>query len=233
MPIGLLNSIPEGWLRIAQRFNVGLGVESHTSPGGTAERNYRLSVVPFGTSSVSIPDPNVKTLGYFQLSLRDKRTRRRAAGFSTTNSAGIRRQTSGFSLVEILCAMLILAVALTGLVQGVTTGLSSSKESELQTVASLFAAGQIETLRAEGDLKDGTTEGECGEGLELYRWQQAISPTEIDGLHDVTVTVENTKSGKTIYELRTLLFEVPEDSRTSSSSTRKDTGSQRKRSRAR
>jgi prepilin-type N-terminal cleavage/methylation domain-containing protein len=141
------------------------------------------------------------------------------------------RSASAFSLVEVLCAVLILGVALTGLVEGVTTGLSSSKESELQTVAALFAAGQIETVRAEGDLRDGTTEGDCGEGLSLYRWQQTIRPTDIDGLHDITVTVENAKSGKSIYELRSLLFEVPEDSRPSASKTRQDNGSQRKRSR--
>lgn len=144
-----------------------------------------------------------------------------------------RLRVSGFSLVEILCAVLILGIALTGLVQGVTTGLSSSKESELQTVAALFAAGQMETVQAEGDLRDGTTEGECGEGLELYRWRQTVSPTDIDGLHDVTVTVESTKSGKPIYELRTLLFEIPDDTRASSSSTQRDNRSQRGRSRTR
>lgn len=141
------------------------------------------------------------------------------------------RCASGFSLVEVLCAVLILGVALTGLVEGVTTGLSSSKESELQTVAALFAAGQIETVRAEGDLRDGSTDGDCGEGLSLYRWQQTIRPTDIDGLHDITVTVENAKSGKPIYELRTLLFEIPEDSHTSTSNSRRDSDSRRKRNR--
>src|SRR5258708_2982710 len=129
-----------------------------------------------------------ETLGYSQMSRRDRRR--------------------GFSLIEILCAVLVLGVALTGLIQGVTTALSSSKESELQTVAALFAAGQVETLRAEGDLRDGTTEGDCGEGLALYRWQQTITAAGIDGLHEVAVAVENSKSGATIYELRTLLFEV-------------------------
>ena len=55
---------------------------------------------------------------------------------------------AGFSLVEVMVAILILGIALVGLTQGITTALSSSKESELQTVAALFAAGQIETLRA-------------------------------------------------------------------------------------
>jgi prepilin-type N-terminal cleavage/methylation domain-containing protein len=138
-----------------------------------------------------------------------------------------------FSLIEILCAILVLAVALTGMVQAVTTALGSTKESELQTVAASFAAGQVETLRAEGDLQDGTTEGECGEGLSLYQWQQTIAPAGIDGLHDVTLVVQNTKSGKPIYELKTLLFEIPDDSGASSTKSRRDSTSQRRRNNSR
>jgi len=143
------------------------------------------------------------------------------------------RSLSGFSLVEILCAVLVLGVALTGMVQAVTTALTSTKESELQTVASLFAAGQIETVRAEGDLRDGTTEGDCGEGLSLYTWQQTISPAGIDGLHQVDVVVQNARSGRTIYELKTLLFELPNDSRSGSTSNKRDSASRRERSRTR
>ena len=54
-------------------------------------------------------------------------------------------RNSGFSLVEVMCAILILGIALAGLTQGVTTALTSSKESELQTTAALFAAGLVET----------------------------------------------------------------------------------------
>ena len=128
---------------------------------------------------------------------------------------------AGFSLVEVMCAILVLGVALVGLTHGVALALTSNKEAEFQTTAALLAAGVIETLRAEGDLADGTTEGEAGEGLGLYRWKQTISRTEIDGLHQVDVVVQNTKSDKTIYELQTLLFEPPEDT-TSSAEKRKD-----------
>ena len=121
------------------------------------------------------------------------------------------RRNAGFSLVEVMCAILILGVALVGLSQGVTLALTSSKESELQTTASLFAAGLIESLRAEPNFTDGTTEGDCGENLTLYRWKQTIAAAGIDGLHDVDVVVENAKNGQTIYELRTLLFQRPED----------------------
>ena len=119
---------------------------------------------------------------------------------------------AGFSLVEVMVAILVLGIALVGLTQGITTALGSGKESELQTTAALFAAGQIELLRAQGGLIDEDTDGDCGTGLELYHWKQSVTPAEIDGLHDVLVTIQSTRDGKTIYELRTLLFERPDDS---------------------
>jgi prepilin-type N-terminal cleavage/methylation domain-containing protein len=138
------------------------------------------------------------------------------------------RTNSGFSLLEVLCAILILGVALAGLTQAVTTALTSNKESELQTTAALFAAGMIESLRAEGYLTDGVTDGDCGEGLSLYRWKQSITGAGIDGLHDVTVTVENAKTGRMIYELRTMLFETPLDTSLGASRKPGEAGSRRR-----
>ena len=114
---------------------------------------------------------------------------------------------SGFSLIEVMVAILILGVALAGLTHGITTALDSSKELELQTTAALFAAGKIETLRAEGGLENGETDGDCGAGLEVYRWKQTISDAGLDGLHDVDVVIERAQDNQEIYELKTLLFE--------------------------
>ncbi len=116
---------------------------------------------------------------------------------------------AGFTLVEVMVAIVILAIALVGLTQGITTALASSKESELQTTAALFAAGQIELLRAGTDLADGTDSGDCGAGLPLFRWKETVSPTDIDRLHDVDVVVENSQTGAEICELKTLLFQIP------------------------
>jgi prepilin-type N-terminal cleavage/methylation domain-containing protein len=133
---------------------------------------------------------------------------------------------AGFSLVEVMIAIVILGIALVGLTQGITTALSSSKESELQTTAALFAAGQIELLRAEKDLADGTSDGDCGATLPLYRWKQTVSPTDVAGLHDVNVVVENSQTGAEIYELKTLLFEPPTDSSDKSKDTKSKTQTQ-------
>jgi len=142
-------------------------------------------------------------------------------------------RTAGFSLIEVMCAILILGIGLVGLTQGLTTALSSSKESELQTSAALIAAGRMETLRADGYLKDGVEDGEGGEGFALYRWKQTISSTTIDGLHEVEVVVENAKSGKTIYELRTLLFDPPLDSSRDESSKRRNSAASKKKEKRR
>jgi len=130
-----------------------------------------------------------------------------------------------------MCAIIILGLALVGLTQGTTTALSSNKESELQTTAALIAAGKIETLRAEGYLTERTTEGEGGEGLSLYRWKQSITSTSIDGVCDVSVVVENAKTGTAIYELRTLLFDPPSYSNSDGSSDRQDSFKSRKKER--
>jgi prepilin-type N-terminal cleavage/methylation domain-containing protein len=122
------------------------------------------------------------------------------------------RAAAGFSLIEVIIAVAILSIALVGFAHGITMALGSSKESELQTTAALYAAGLIENLRAEGGIIDGQTEGTCGEELPLYRWTESISAAGVDGLHQVDVAIENAHSGQTIFELRTLLFERPEDS---------------------
>jgi prepilin-type N-terminal cleavage/methylation domain-containing protein len=131
------------------------------------------------------------------------------------------RHNAAFSLVEVLCAIFILGVGLVGLTHGIATALSSSKEAELQTTAALIAAGQIETLRADGFVIEGTTEGSCGQGLSLYRWKQTATKTSLDGLYEIAVVIENSNTGREIYTLRTLMFDPVDFSLMNDPDTRK------------
>jgi prepilin-type N-terminal cleavage/methylation domain-containing protein len=128
---------------------------------------------------------------------------------------------AGFSLIEIMVAILILGLALAGLTRGITTALASNKDSELQTVAALAAAAQIETIRADATWSDGVTDGDCGDDLPGYRWTQTIKPADVDGLHEVTVAVRKGDSEKPIYELTTLLFD-PDYAASDEGNTKKD-----------
>ena len=130
------------------------------------------------------------------------------------------RANAGFSLVEVMIAVLIVGVGLVGLAQGIATALRSGKESELQTTAALYAAGKVEQIRADMKLKDEQTEGTCGDILPLYQWKQTITAAPVEGLHEVSVIVENAQTGQSIYELRTMLFERPADSTSRSANRR-------------
>src|SRR5262249_7008477 len=91
------------------------------------------------------------------------------------------KRRAGFSLVEVMCAILILGVGIVGLMQGITGALSSSKQAEEQTAAPLLAAAQIETLQADGFLIAGDREGDGEDALSVYHWRQSITTTTIDG----------------------------------------------------
>ncbi len=116
---------------------------------------------------------------------------------------------AGFSLLEVMCAILILGIGLVGLTQGITTALGSSKDAEIQSAAALLAAGQIETLRAEGYVIEGESEGEGTGTLSDYTWVQNVVETQPEGLYEVTVTIRRTATSEDIFELKTLLFDPP------------------------
>ena len=140
------------------------------------------------------------------------------------------RRNSAFSLIETMVAILILGTGLVGLTQGITAALRASKESELQTKAAVFAAGQIEILRAESFILEGDTDGDCGPGLENYTWKQSVKPAGLEGLFDVEVIVQETETGKDVYALRTLLFDMPLSTDEDTTTTkRKDTMRERER----
>src|SRR4051794_15956932 len=101
------------------------------------------------------------------------------------------RQRAGFSLIEVMIAILILGVAVVGFVNGLTTALSSHKDSEVQTIAVLLASGRMEKIRADGELEDGDSDGDWGDDYRNYQWRQTITATDTKGLHEVTVIVEN------------------------------------------
>lgn len=141
-----------------------------------------------------------------------------------THHAGV---NGGFSLIEVMVAILILGIALVGLTHGITTALGSSKESEWQTTAALFAAGKIETLRAENDFENGDTDGDCGANLPAYRWKQTISDADVTGLHEVDVTIETAKDNQPVYELKTLLFQASSDANANGNDSKKKKGTAR------
>ncbi len=132
-----------------------------------------------------------------------------------------RTSQGGFSLVEVLCAILILGVGLAGLTTAVTAALRSTRDAELHSAAALHAAGVIERLRAEGYYLAGETEEECGESLPGCRCRQVLAETDLDGLFEVSVAVIHSPTQRTLFELQTLLFEPPFSTQSDDAETRR------------
>ena len=119
------------------------------------------------------------------------------------------RTTAGFSLIEIMVAVLILGVSLVGLVHGINTALVSGKEAEAQSQSALLAAARIELLRADGYYIEGETTGEFDGDLSVYSYRENVTAVNPEGLYEVSVAIEMTESGEEIYELKTMLFDPP------------------------
>ena len=112
----------------------------------------------------------------------------------------------GFSLVEVLCALTVLGVAVVGITEGITLSLRMVKEAEYQSVAALLASGRMDIIHADGYFLEGETEGDFGDDFPLYAWRQSIVASSTPSLYEVTVSVDLAASGKQLLELKTLLF---------------------------
>jgi hypothetical protein len=65
-------SVPEGHSRLAQCFNIGITDRNRISPEGTAENPVAIQPSLRDLHAFQHTHPTLKTLGYFQMSLRDK-----------------------------------------------------------------------------------------------------------------------------------------------------------------
>lgn len=126
---------------------------------------------------------------------------------------------AGFSLVEVLLAVLVLGVAVTGLVQASTMSLKGLRDSERLTRAVSLASARMELLRADSYLFAGDLTETADSPFESYSIRELIEEdTTHEGLYRVKITVSWEPTGHELYELETLLFEKPFDSSISSTS---------------
>ena len=95
-----------------------------------------------------------------------------------TSPARARASERGFTLIEILVAFVIVALALGALLQVFATGLRSSSAAENYTIAALLAESKLAAIGIEEPLEEGDRSGEFDNG---FRWATSVRPYDDGG----------------------------------------------------
>jgi len=102
----------------------------------------------------------------------------------------IRNRVLGFTLLEVLVAVAILAIAMAAILKANVQSLDTLTRSRETSTASLLAAGKLAEVEAAGVAKWSELRGDFGEDYPDYTWEVETSSTQVEGLVRVTVIVQ-------------------------------------------
>jgi general secretion pathway protein I len=101
------------------------------------------------------------------------------------------RAQRGFTLIEVLIALVIVALGMSALLETLGSAADTSTWLRDKTFAQWIALNQLETLRLSGTLPtDGTTDGELDYAGRHWRWRQVVSDLGLPGIFLIEVLVE-------------------------------------------
>jgi general secretion pathway protein I len=99
----------------------------------------------------------------------------------------------GFTLMEVMIAMAILAIALVTIFQSQSQSISMTGNSRFLTTASLLAQGKMAEIEML-DIKDVRTDsGNFGDGFPDYSWRVELKDTDFDVVKKIELTVTNNR----------------------------------------
>lgn len=116
----------------------------------------------------------------------------------------------GFSLVEVLVAMTIIATALTAVFRLQAQSLDLQAEARFATVAGQLGQDRMARILAEDRLPAGTVSGDFGEDFPGYAYEADVSASAEEGLYRVQVRVFAEQAGRVrAMSLETHVYRTP------------------------
>lgn len=107
------------------------------------------------------------------------------------------KRETGFTLIEVLVAMLIFSIAIIGLTRAGTESVRAVTVLQDKSYAGIVADNQIIRARIR-PLKLGVETGEESVRGKDYDWRTEISETESEGFYRVIVSVNDTETDQMI-----------------------------------
>lgn len=112
------------------------------------------------------------------------------------------KRERGFTLVEVMVALAIVALALTAMASSMNTMIDNASTMRERTYASWIAQNKIAELRLAGVLPEvGTNSGELEYGGTQWSWRATISETGVESFMRIDVSVSLYDSD---YDIRTV-----------------------------
>ncbi|WP_298854772.1 type II secretion system minor pseudopilin GspI [uncultured Aquimonas sp.] len=108
---------------------------------------------------------------------------------------GARRRARGFTLLEVLIALLILSLSLVALIRAAGLQAQALNHHRDSTLAQWVAANVAAELRAQGAPPVGRQQGEMRMGPQRWRWQAETSDTDVERVRRMEITVFAADSG--------------------------------------
>lgn len=122
----------------------------------------------------------------------------------------------GFTLLEVMVAMAIIAIALVAVFGSQSQSLSMAGEAKFNTTAAFLAQGKMAEIEAEAEEGPTSGSGDFGEDFPGYLWEAEVRDVPSGGLGNVSdhlkqvdLVVSWGEDGPYQYGLRLVMF-VPE-----------------------
>src|ERR1051325_1427756 len=109
--------------------------------------------------------------------------------FVPTNHTVASRGRAAFTLVEVLAALLFMAIVIPAAVEGLRVANLAGQVGQRKAVAARIAERMLNELMVSGQLRSTTQKGVVQEGTQQFQWDLRSEPWSQDAMRLVTVQV--------------------------------------------
>lgn len=105
------------------------------------------------------------------------------------------RAARGFTLIEVLVALAIVAIGMAAVLEALTSSANTAVYLQDKTFAQWVALNRIETVRLSGNVPTtGTSDDDIDYAGRKWEWQQKVTDTRISGMMQIEVDVRPANS---------------------------------------
>ena len=124
----------------------------------------------------------------------------RSGGLATAK----RSEAGGFTFIEILATLTLLAIVLPSVMNGITLCLSTADVAKRQAQASALCHGKLMEMLAQGDWQHGAMAGDFGADWPEFRWTAQVA--DFNGTVGVNVSWRQSNNKDRSVTLSTLVY---------------------------